>query len=116
MLLSERRSKVMYEVQWTTPAREDLLSIVEYISRMLKAPTAAENLLDQLEMETVILEENPSIFPVSQDEYIAKLGIRHMLVKNYFLFYTIDEEARTVSIIRMMYARRDWIHLLDGSS
>ena len=106
----------MFEVHWTTPAQEDLLSIIEYISSMLKAPTAAETLLDEIEMETAILEENPFLFPFSQDEYIAKRGIRHMLVKNYFLFYTIEEDARIVSIIRMMYARRDWMNLLGGSS
>jgi len=101
----------MYKVDYTTPAQEDLVSIMEYISSILKAPSAAESLLDEIEKETGILAENPLIFPISQDEYIAKRGIRHMLIKNYFIFYTIDENLKTVSIIRILYARRDWINL-----
>ncbi|MDA3834456.1 MAG: type II toxin-antitoxin system RelE/ParE family toxin [Spirochaetales bacterium] len=106
----------MYKVNYTTPAQEDLVSIMKYISSILKAPTAAEDLLDKIEKETEILEENPLIFPFSQDEYITKHGIRYMLIKNYFIFYTIDEDSKTVSIIRIMYARRDWINLLGGCS
>jgi len=101
----------MYKVNYTATAQEDLLSIVEYLSSILKAPTAAMSLLDEIEMETGILAENPLMFPISQDDYIAKRGIMHVLIKNYFMFYTIDEDAQTVSIIRILYARRDWINL-----
>lgn len=102
----------MFTVNYTTPAAEDLISILEYISSILKSPSAAENLLNEIEEQTKILEENPFIFPLAKDEYINKLGIRHIAVKNYFLFYTIEEEKEIVSIIRIMYARRDWINHL----
>jgi plasmid stabilization system protein ParE len=45
----------MYKVNYTATAQEDLLSIVEYLSSILKAPTAAMSLLDAIEKETVIL-------------------------------------------------------------
>jgi len=102
----------MFKVNYTTPAEKDLLSILDYISTILKSPSAAENLLNAIEENTKVLTENPFIFPLAQDEYLGKLGIRHMLIKNYFLFYSIEEDAETVSIIRIMYARRDWINLL----
>ena len=101
----------MYKVNYTATAQEDLLSIVEYLSSILKAPSAAMNLLDAIEKETGILAENPLMFPISQDDYIAKRGIRHVFIKNYFMFYTIDEDAQSISIIRILYARRDWINL-----
>ncbi len=106
----------MYEVQWTSLAKEDLVSAITYISDVLKAPIAAEKLLDAIEKEATVLAENPYLFPLSQDKRIARRGIRHEKVKNYFLFYTIKEDTKTVTIIRMMYARRDWIQLLDVSS
>jgi len=102
----------MFTVIYSTPAEEDLLSILDYISSILKSPSAAENLLNQIEEQTTVLEDNPFIFPLAKDEYIMKLGIRHIAVKNYFLFYTIEEDKKVVSIIRIMYARRDWINLL----
>lgn len=102
----------MFKVNYTTPAEEDLLSILEYISSILKSSVAAENLLDEIEEKTELLAENPFIFPLAKDEYINKRGIRHIPVKNYFVFYTIEEDKKIVSIIRIMYARRDWINLL----
>jgi len=102
----------MFKINYTTLAEEDLLSTLDYISGILKSPSAAENLLNAIEENIKILEENPFIFPLDQDEYIHKLGIRYILIKNYFLFYTIEEDTGTVSIIRIMYARRDWINLL----
>ncbi len=106
----------MYEVHWTSLAKGDLVSAIEYISDVLKAPVAAENLLDNIEKETAVLAENPYLFPLSHDDHIAHRGIRPLMVKNYFLFYTVKEDARTITIIRMMYARRDWIHLLGDPS
>jgi toxin ParE1/3/4 len=102
----------MFTVNYTTPAEEDLISIFEYISNILKAPSAAENLLNEIEEQTKVLEENPFIYPLAKDEYINKQGIRHIGVKNYFLFYTIEEGRNIISVIRIMYARRDWINLL----
>lgn len=101
----------MYKADYTTPVQEDLVSILEYILSILKAQSAAKSESDEIEKETGILTENPLIFPISQDKYIAKYGIRHMSIKNYYIFYTIDENAQTVSIIRILYARRDWINL-----
>ena len=106
----------MYEVQWTSLAKEDLVCAVTYIADTLKAPLAAERLLDDIEKETAVLAENPYLFPLSHDEFIAHRGIRHMKVKNYMLFYTVNEDARTITVIRMLYARRDWIQLLGGLS
>lgn len=102
----------MFKVNYTSPAEEDLISILEYISNILKSPSAAENLLNEIEEQTKLLEENPFIFPLAKDKYMNKLGIRHLAAKNYFLFYTIDKDKETVTIIRIMYARRDWINLL----
>ena len=106
----------MYEVQWTSLAKDDLVCAITYIADMLKAPLAAERLLDDIEKEPAVLAENPHLFPLSHDEYIAHRGIRHAKVKNYMLFYTINEDARTITIIRMLYARRDWLQLLGALS
>jgi toxin ParE1/3/4 len=106
----------MYEVQWTSLAKEDLISAIAYISDMLKASAAAEKLLNDIEKETAVLAENPYLFPLSHDEHLAHRGIRHVVVKNYMLFYTVNEDAGTVTIIRMLYARRDWIQLLGDVS
>lgn len=102
----------MFEVVYTKPAEEDLFSIIEYISQVLKSPKVANNFLNEIEKKTELLAENPFIFSLVKDEFLSQHKIRYTLVKNYFVFYTIEEKAKTVSIIRIMYARRDWINLL----
>ncbi|MBI9096444.1 MAG: type II toxin-antitoxin system RelE/ParE family toxin [Sphaerochaeta sp.] len=99
----------MHEVQWTSLVKEDLICAITYISDVLKVPVAAEKLLDASEKEVAVLSENPYLFPLSHDEH---RGIRHVMAKNYILFYTVKEDARTITIIRMLYARRDWMQLL----
>jgi toxin ParE1/3/4 len=106
----------MYEVQWTSLAKEDLICAITCISDVLKAPIAAEILLDDIEKETAVLAENPYLFPLSHDEHIAHRGIRQVKVKNYMLFTTVNEDAGTITIIRMLHGRRDWIQLLGSLS
>jgi plasmid stabilization system protein ParE len=106
----------MHVVQWSSLSKEDLICAITYISDVLKVPVAAEKLLDASEKEAAVLSGNPYLFPLSHDEHIAHRGIRHVMVKNYILFYTVKENARTITIIRMLYARRDWMQLLGGVS
>jgi plasmid stabilization system protein ParE len=30
----------------------------------------------------------------------------------YLIFYIVSEKDKTVNIVRILYGRRDWIHLL----
>ncbi len=110
------RKKKKYTAYWTTTAQEDLVSAMHYTSKILKTPIAAENLLGTIEKKFEVLEENPYLIPLSQDEYFAERGIRHLWIKNYFLFYTINEDAKAFTIIRMLHARRDWMKLFEESS
>jgi len=101
-----------YKVSFTHPAEEDLLSTLQYITDILQSPIAASNLLDDVEEKIKILANNPLISPIEKDDYLNQKSIRHMKVKNYLIFYTINDELKEVSVIRFMYARRDWINLV----
>jgi toxin ParE1/3/4 len=102
----------MFEVCFTVPAEEDLVSILRYISDVLKATSAAKQLLDRIEEQTKILEASPFCYAIVSDDYLASKGIRSLLVKNYLIFFVVDEEKLRVSIIRIVYARRDWAYLI----
>ena len=106
----------MYKIQFTEPAEEDLLSLVRYISEVLKSPTAAKNLLLEIEQQITLLELMPFSCSLVLDDYLASKGIRSLLVKNYQVFYTINECENIISIIRVLYARRDWAHLLENTT
>ena len=38
--------------------------------------------------------------------------IRSIPVKNYLIFYLIDDATKTVNVLRVLYSRRDWTNLL----
>ena len=35
-----------------------------------------------------------------------------MIVKNYLIFYWVDEENKTVTVARVIYSRRDYLEEL----
>ena len=62
--------------------------------------------------EPVITPENPRIRSLVQDKYLASLGYRLINVKNYMIFYIIDEDEKYIKIIRFLYNKRNWMSLL----
>jgi plasmid stabilization system protein ParE len=47
------------------------------------------------------------------DEYLRTKGIKYIMVKNYMLYYAIDENEKKVDVIRFLYGRRDWKTILE---
>jgi len=103
---------MIYSLNITDIAEEDILSTVRYIANDLKNSIAANNLLDEIERYEIILEKTPDIYPFVQDEYLAEKGLKYIIIKNFLLFYTIDKKKKTVNIIRFLYGRRDWKNIL----
>ena len=105
----------MYRIDFTEPAEADLLAALRYISEVLKAPGAAGKLLSDMERLLKVLENLPLSCPLVHDEVLAMQGIRLSLVNRYLLFYVVKESEETISVIRFLHARRDWVSLLKGS-
>jgi len=106
----------MYFLNITKIAEEDILSAINYIANILKAPMAANKLLDDIEKYEEILENTPNIYPLVYDEYLAEKKLKFVIIKNYLLFYTVNEDEKTVNVIRFLYARRDWKNILKLNS
>ena len=105
----------MYFVNITDIAEEDISSTVQYIANELKAPKAANNLLDEIERHEKILEKTPKIYPSVSDEYLAEKGVKFVLIKNYMMFFVINEAKKIVNVIRFLYGRRDWQNIIKTS-
>ena len=101
-----------YSLNITDIAEEDIFTTVKYITDVLKNSMAANNLLDEIEKHEEILENTPNIYPFVSDEYLAKRGLKYVMIKNYLMFYTVDEDNKTVDVIRFLFGRRDWKKLL----
>ena len=101
-----------YSVEVSEPAKQDVLNIARYISSQLTAPKAALEMVDSLAAGMESLDGNPKRQPLVRDDRLAAKGYRLLPVKNYLIFYKVDEQAHVVDIIRILYSRRDWSNLL----
>jgi len=102
----------MYQLEFLPIARQDMTDIVRYISHELFNPTAAEKLADEMIDAAGRLTDLPYINAIHQSIKPLKREYRKLIVKNYIMFYWIDENKKHVTIARVIYARRDYEKLL----
>ena len=101
-----------YRIDVSKPAENDLRDIVRYISSQLEAQMTALNMMDTIEEAIMGLADMPHKYPLVTDNHLATMGYRKLFIKNYIVFFTIDEKAKVVDVERILYARRDWLSIL----
>ncbi len=101
-----------YRVDVSESAENDLRNIVRYINAQLSAPMTASKMMTTVEEAIADLMVIPQKHPPVTDERLAMIGYRKLLVKNYIVFFMIDEKSKVVDVERILYARRDWHHIL----
>ena len=93
-----------YQVRLLTVAEEDLTEIITYIA--LENPIAANTIADKIEKNLLLLSENPHLGRIPRDKEIKNLGYRYLIVQNYIVFYTIEEN--TIWVHRILHSSRDY--------
>ena len=106
----------MYSIRFSKLYDNDVDTSYNYIKDNLQAPKAANNLIIEILEKLNKIKENPKIRPLVRDEYLANIGYRLINVKNFMIFYIIDDDNKLIKIIRFLYARRDWINILKETS
>jgi plasmid stabilization system protein ParE len=86
-------------------------SCFDYICERLHNPLAALAMIDEIEHLYTLLEDNPYM----GEEHITGGGkaYRFLPVKNYLLFYTVQENM--IIIRRFLYGPSNYDFLLDRS-
>jgi len=105
----------MYSITITDPAEQDLNSAVDYFITILKAPKAAQTLLDEIEEKLNFLSTNPLVYEIENDDYLHERNIRSVLVKSHLVFYIVNQNLEEVIILRILYARRNWVNILQNN-
>ena len=98
----------MYQIEFLPVARQDLTDITLYIAQTLKNEKAAYRLAEELVEAAERLGIFPYANPVYQPLRPLSYEYRRVSVKNYLLFYTADEPGKTVTIHRIIYAKRNY--------
>ena len=101
-----------YRLHITKSAERDMDDAADYIEFSLMNPIAADHLFDLIEEKLSPLSSNPKMYPVVDEPVFRVWGIRFVVVNNYLAFYTIDESEKIVHIVRFLYGKRNWTHIL----
>ena len=96
-----------YNVYVTAFAREQIKETADYISHALMEPQTARKWLDTMEKEISSLSFMPNRIPFTPEEPWHSEGVHRMRIKNFYAYFRVNEEEKTVWITAVIYVRRN---------
>ena len=103
-----------YTVKLTRQAEEQLREIVDYIRFTLQAPNTASKMLDALAEEIYSLDQFPYRAPLTEEEPWHSQGVHRIAVKNFLIYFWVDEAQKNVQVTGIIYGRREQRHQLSN--
>lgn len=100
----------MIEIRFSPDALADLQQIKNYIADDLQNETAAENTIRTIMDRIRQLIDFPDMGAPLSSVAQTQSDYRYLICGSYTAFYRRDEDV--VSIIRVLYGRRDYIRVL----
>ncbi|HUC88217.1 MAG TPA: type II toxin-antitoxin system RelE/ParE family toxin [Candidatus Binatia bacterium] len=101
-------SRAKSEIRLLRAAEEDLTDIIMYIASDRSA--AAIKLTDRFNQKLSLLVDNPHLGSMPRDDSLMDLGYRYLIVDNYLVFYTIEDQV--VYVHRILHGARDYTQIL----
>lgn len=101
-----------YAVDFTDTARTDLKEIAVYIAEESKNRDIAIRFVRELRERCASLTEFPLSGAMPDDRMLKSLGYRFLVHKEYLLFYTVDEDNKTVYVQAVFNAKKDYTRVL----
>jgi toxin ParE1/3/4 len=96
-----------YKIKVTPYASEQMRKIVRYISATLQSPENARGWLAQMKREIASLANMPSKIPLTEEEPWHSQGVHKMPVKNFLVYFWVEESAKRVWVTAVVYGGRD---------
>lgn len=97
----------LYKLIILPEAQQDIRNIVLYIARELAAPQAALHLQDEFEKGIRSLAEMPKRIKTVEESPWKEAGLRKTRVKNYYIYFFVDDEEMAVKVSAVIYVGRD---------
>lgn len=95
-----------YAVEVTEAALEAVEEHVRYIAVEAQAPLNAARWLDRILGAAASLEQFPKRGPLAEEDAYVGHEVRHFVVGNHLLLFSVDEERKTVWVLGLRHARR----------
>lgn len=101
-----------YEIIMTPDATTDLAELRNYIADVLLVPDIALAYIRIIRTEISKLANMPQRIAHVPEEPWHSRGIRKIIVKNFYVYYRIDENTERVYILNVIYQKRDQLKML----
>lgn len=102
-----------YKVFVTERAKSDLAEVYSYISTELQSAATADNVIDSLQRAVKDLSIMPNRYHRYMEEPWFSEGVRYFSVRNFSVFYTVDEDEQRVFVVHVIYSKRDFPQILS---
>ena len=96
-----------YTVSYSGDALNDLREIYTYIANELLVPETAAAQVGRIRKEVLSLEFMPARYALVEWEPWHSMGMYQFPVNNFIVYYLVDDEAGTVTVVRVFYGGRD---------
>lgn len=103
----------MYRIEFLPIAKKDIDDIIYYVSHKLKNITASKKLRDLFMSSLDYIVEFPYGCSVYKPIKNLKNEYRSYRVKNFLMFYTINEDKNLITIVRVLYKKMDINNILE---
>ena len=97
-----------YIVEMSETAEQDLENIISYLKYDLSGDIIADKYKLLFKQELKKLADVARSMPVLEENLTGHKNIRKINVRNYIIFYTIDEDINKVFVVRIGHAFMDW--------
>ena len=103
----------MYKLEFLSIAKKDIDDIIYYISNNLKNKTTARNLANNFVKGANSILEFPYGSSVYKTSKKLEQEYRSFKIKNFLMFYTINEKKKVITIMRVLYQKMDINNILE---
>ena len=97
-----------YIVEISETAEQDLENIISYLKYSLAGDIIADKYKMLFKQELKDLENIAGSMPVLSEDLTGHKNIRKVNVRNYIIFYTVDEVKSKALVLRIGHAFMDW--------
>lgn len=97
-----------YIVELSETANQDLNNIISYLRYTLSGDIIADKYKILFKQALIDLEDVAGSMPILNEELTGHKDIRKINVRNYIIFYIIDEEKSKAFVVRIGHAFMDW--------
>ncbi|MCM1146210.1 MAG: type II toxin-antitoxin system RelE/ParE family toxin [Blautia sp.] len=100
-----------YQVIYSPEALDDIRKIYSYIAFELQVPDTALNQVNRIRKEIRSLDSMPMRYSIVDWEPWKSMQMHKVPVDNYVVYYLIDSNLYTVTVIRIVYGGQN----IEGS-